>query len=335
MLVENGGSQITVPDFMIVGAPRCGTSALYTYLSRHPRIFMPIEKEPMFFSAWRRKPFIEIREPHRPLDWVVSSPEDYLALFRPAKKNQILGEASTWYLYDYQHAISNILSLYGDRHKEIKIIILLRNPADRAWSHYLNQVSMRRESMDFESAIQPEVVFSRLKKKYPLTYDYIGFGCYFSQVKAYLNQFDKVRVAVFEEFFRETGASLSSVYDFLGVRPPVHQVKLNKVNMSGRPKGPVSTSALNLIFRPNLIKTAIKPFFPHRFRAQIKYKLKNALVRREKLDPELRQRLLENYLEDCSKLEQLLNRDLSLWFEEKEKGGDSSILHHSRTPRHL
>jgi hypothetical protein len=95
MQIEYDGITARAPDFLIVGAPRCGTSALHVYLSSHPRIFMPVQKEPMFFSCWGREPFKDFISPHPVLKWVTSQPAAYTALFEPATPDQILGEAST------------------------------------------------------------------------------------------------------------------------------------------------------------------------------------------------------------------------------------------------
>ncbi len=149
MRIDYAGTSLSFPDFLIVGASRSGTSALYTYLSRHPRIYMPLEKEPMFFCRWNRPPLSDMRRPGGHLDWVVSDLEDYVALFQPAREDQLLGEGSTWYLYEHDRVIANLQKLYGERHRALKIIILLRDPVARSWSQYVYHVSERRRTRHF------------------------------------------------------------------------------------------------------------------------------------------------------------------------------------------
>jgi hypothetical protein len=278
---------------------------------------MPLEKEPMFFSCWHREPIMEIRDSQTPMGWETSDPDEYISLFRPARPDQLLGEASTWYLSDHENVIANMHAMYGDRLRDIKIIISLRNPADRAWSQYLQKKGERREELDFESAIRPEVVSSRMRAKLSPSYDYLGFSRYYSPVKAYLDRFDHVRVIIFEEFFRRLDENINSLFDFLGAPPPDRRVLSRRVNVSGQPRGKVSDVVLDLTFTPNLLKSAVKPFLPRRIRSPLKYKIKNMSLRRDPIDAELRRRLLEGSREDTSRLERLLGRDLSLWYAER------------------
>ncbi len=314
MRIEYKGISVSAPDFLIVGAPRCGTSTLFAYLNSHPDIFVPWEKEPMFFSSWQRPPFKDVRDHGKKLEWITSDPWDYFQLFRLSSQNQILGEASTWYLFDYAHVIPNLKSIYRDKHKDLKIMIFLRNPADRAWSHYLMYRSERREDLDFESALQPEVVASRKKQNFSLGYDYKGFGCYFAQVKAYLESFENVQIHIFEEFFSETDTSVATLYDFLGVSPPEHAADFPKTNVSGKPRGSVAGAILDIVYRPNILKTIVRPLLPKALRRPVKYMLKERLLQKYPFDPELRARLLDDYQKDVAQLERLLHRDLSLWF---------------------
>ncbi len=317
MLITYNGTPVSLPDFFIVGAPRCGTSTLYSYLSNHPSIFMPAEKEPMFFSSWKREPIVDILPPRMPMKWVIRDFEEYLALFHPALENQARGEASTWYLSDHKHVLANMTSLYGDRLSDVSIIIALRNPADRAWSQYLQKRSERRESMDFESAIQPDVIASRREENLAPSYDYLGLSEYSPGVGAYLDRFDRVFVLIFEEFFPRVEENILDVFNFIGVPHGDGRIDRRKDNVSGLPKGEIGKMALSLVYRPNPLRSAAKVFLPRRFRAQLKYRIKSASLKHVPLDRGLRQRILEGYREDVMELERLLGRDLSFWFNEK------------------
>ena len=319
MLVEYNGTPVSLPDFFIVGAPRCGTSTLYSYLLNHPSVFMPIEKEPMFFSCWKREPIMDARHPELPLSWAVREPEGYLALFHPAQDGQVMGEASTWYLAEHERVLSNMSLIYGDRLREVKIIITLRNPAVRAWSQYLQKRTERQESMDFESAIQPDVIASRREKNFAPSFDYVGFSEYSPGVGAYLERFDKVFVIIFEEFFQRVEENIQSVFGFLGVPPGDGRVARRKDNVSGEPRGKFGAAVLDLVYTQNTLKSLTKALLPRRIRAPLKYRIKGAVLMRKPLDPDLRRRILEKSRGDISELERLLGRDLSLWHDQDEQ----------------
>lgn len=315
MRIEYNGRAAQAPDFLIVGAPRCGTSALHAYLSTHPRIFVPAQKEPMFFSCWEREPYRDFISPHPVLAWTVSDPEVYTGMFEEASPKQVLGEASTWYLSDYRHVIPHILRLYGNQARRLKIIILLRNPADRAWSQYLMKLTEKREDGDFKSALAPEVVATRLEKRFSPTYDYIRTGLYYSQVKAYLERFPQVKIFIYEEFFRETEESMLEVYRFLGMEPPRGRGGYRPVNISGRSKGGAASVVLDLVYRPNPLKSVVKRVLPLKYRTRLKHRLKGLFLQRESLSPDLKREIIEGQIDDIRSLERLLGRELSHWTE--------------------
>jgi hypothetical protein len=321
MLIDHNGKSVSLPDFFIVGAPRCGTSTLYSYLLNHPSIFMPVEKEPMFFSCWNRETVMDALNPEQPLSWAVREPEDYLGLFLPAREDQTRGEASTWYLAEHERVLSNMASFYGSRLREVKIIITLRNPANRAWSQYLQKRSERQETLDFKAAIQPDVIASRKEKNFSPSFDYIGFSKYSPGVSAYLERFDKVLMIIFEEFFPCIEENILKVFDFLGVASGDRRMIRRQANVSGLPRGKLGEAALGLVYKPNALKSFTKAVLPRRIRTPLKYTIKGALLKHVPLDSHLRQELQEEFREDVAELERLLGRDLSLW-QENEKRPD-------------
>jgi len=140
MFLDKKGNRL--PDFFIVGAARSGTTALYSLLKKNPRVFMPQEKEPMFFICWNQPEFLKLIGENKgaKASFTINKLEDYKKTFEKARENQVIGEGSTWYLYAHETVILNIKKLYGKKSDLIKIIILLRDPAQRAWSHYLKKI---------------------------------------------------------------------------------------------------------------------------------------------------------------------------------------------------
>ena len=143
-----------LPDFYVVGAPKCGTTSLHRYLRQHPGVFVPDVKEPNFFCS----DFPSIQK--------YKSLEDYSMLFEPAQENQLVGEASPWYLYS-KTAIQNILDVQPDA----KFIVMLRNPVDAVISYYRY---MRYYLVEDRNAILDAVLLEDWggKAKIPA----IGFG---------------------------------------------------------------------------------------------------------------------------------------------------------------
>ena len=131
-------NKIKKPDFFIVGAPKCGTTALANYLGQHPDIFMAKQKESHHFAT-----------DLIPYDDYWRNRNHYLKIFQEAKENQIIGEASVFYLLS-QEAAKNIKKFSPNA----KIIIMLRNPVDLLYSHYFQAVYNGRETItDFEKAL--------------------------------------------------------------------------------------------------------------------------------------------------------------------------------------
>lgn len=174
-----------IPNFIIGGAPRSGTTRLYLYLSQHPEIFLPKNKEPHYFTKYYFK-----KE-----DW-------YLSLFKKASRNiKSIGEASTQYIYKP----SAPKRIY-DFNKEMKIIFIIRNPIDRAYSNYKREVQMFGEKKKFKEIFQDSDRF-------------INPGMYYTNIIRYLNYFnsEQIKILVFEEFIKNEKKHLDEIVDFLNI----------------------------------------------------------------------------------------------------------------------
>jgi len=124
-----------LPDAFIVGAAKSGTTSLYQMLASHSGLFFPKgEKEPFFFCFANKKP--EGLESSI-IDRVTWEEEKYFELYANAPKDAVAIDASTAYLYRYEETIAHMKQYYGKDLASVKIIMLLRNPVERAWSHYL------------------------------------------------------------------------------------------------------------------------------------------------------------------------------------------------------
>jgi hypothetical protein len=192
------------PDFFIVGAAKAGTTSLFDSLSEHPRVFTPKVKEPHHFSTIapppeRRAFFPSIRDEG-----------EYLALFASARPEQMVGEASTSYLWDPEAAARIHAVAPG-----AQIVVMLRDPVERAWSHYLNDAREGFETRSFSDAIEEDV--SEPDGHWGDASLYVQLGFYTHQVRRYLETFPDTLVLFFEEFVRDVPGHLDRTCDFLGV----------------------------------------------------------------------------------------------------------------------
>jgi hypothetical protein len=293
---ENDMSQPR-PNFLIAGAAKSGTTSLHEYLGQHPQIFMSANKEPHYFVR----------------GYGIEKWDDYLSLFKNAGSKKAVGESSTGYLF-CEESPEWIKSTLG----QIKIILLLRNPAKRAFSLY---GWMAREGYEdagtFEEALNRESLRAQVpafREQCPQFYpDYLYFttGLYFEQVSRYVETFgrDWVKIYLFEDFIRQPVAICRNACEFL------------EVNSGFTPKLEVHNEGrfpASIAFQYWLRTKARRRlgFIP----AKIRRKLIQALMgqnisRGGKLQPDqkLLDTLMARYLENIGKLEKYLDRDLSVW----------------------
>lgn len=315
MIVNYCGKQLNLPDFLVIGAARSGTTALYSVLNRHPRIFMPGEKEPHFFCDYglpRKKTIADGRIVD---NWQNYNLDQYSALFSSASKGQLLGEASVPYLYEYQTSIDNIKKIYQSDAKRLKIIAILRNPADRAWSHHLLRTTNHSEVLPFAEAIRPEVVAERQKANFVSAVDYLGFGLYGEQIDAWRENFPSMKVWIYEEFYTDPNRYMLELAGFLGVKPDNSMFTLKRTNSSGIARNRAAQFFVDRLQKPEGWKRPLKRFLPQKFRQKLKRDFTQRLIKQQVLSSEKRRQLLEYYRSDIKKLENILDRDLDLWLK--------------------
>ncbi|WP_404355952.1 sulfotransferase family protein [Methylotuvimicrobium sp. KM1] len=188
-------------DFLIIGAQKSGTTSLFKYLTAHPSIFMPPEKEVMFFN--NDNLFSKGK------DWYINR------YFQNADPSHVNGEASTHYMM-YSFVPERIYSFFPN----VKLIALLRNPIDRAYSHYLMAVRRGVESRTFEECVNIEITKGFISdEEIDHNTDYIFFGEYGRILSNYLNWFEnyQIKIAFMEEMQNDSTSFIKDIYSFLGV----------------------------------------------------------------------------------------------------------------------
>jgi hypothetical protein len=294
MKVVSDNQTLVLPDFLILGAMRSGTTSLYHYLKQHPEIFMPSLKEPHFFSYFG-KPVSPLPSYIRSAPWNL---EDYLTLFESAMNGQLIGEASVSYLYYYRETIENIKRVYRDNYSQLKCIAILRNPVERAWSLYVLRRQGGWEADFFKFAQQLEMPSHQSDY-----YNFIRSGMYSEQVKAYRKNFPYIRFFMFEEFKANTDRVVKECLDFLGVDNIVLPGNINKVyNFAGIPKNRLFSPIYDILFRENAFKSLIKPLIPSGIRLKIKTDLGKKIIKKEKIPTDVKKYLRNKFDQDLNLL---------------------------------
>lgn len=204
--------------FFIVGAAKCGTTSLFHYLSNNPYIYFPSVKEPHFYSNVTSKENKDFNNPVANKKYhtkIITSSEGYNNLYLGARQDQILGDASPSYLYDATSA-KKIANDYPDA----RIIILIRDPIQRAFSHYLMDLTTENQLNDnFLVALKKDYESSTLSPVWGQKHLYVELGLYYDQIVRYMNAFDKeqIMVIVFEDFVQQTENYINEVFRFLHV----------------------------------------------------------------------------------------------------------------------
>ena len=279
-------------NLFIVGTPKAGTTSLYHYLKEFPEILMSTRKEPDFFSDRELQEQDLYYGSSR-----INTLTKYNSLFSDWIDESIVGEASVSYLF-YPNVPERI-KLYNDNSK---IIIMLRNPIERAFSHYLMDYRLGLTSNSFEEEFD---------KKTTLNFQqYFLLGNYFHQVKRYLDVFGKENVHIiwYSDFKDKTENELNKVISFLSLNTDF-RVNFKKIHNSFiMPKNNFIRKIYSIVW----LRKTFSFLFPANFLIYIKKALFNE-DNKPKLSEKTRELLCEYYLSDIESLEELLSVNLSQW----------------------
>jgi hypothetical protein len=282
----------TWPNFFIVGALKAGTTSLYFYLKRVPGIYMSPVKEPHFFAVetWpansRPKP--------------IRDEKKYLRLFAKARDEKIIGEASVSYLTDpgVPQRIQKVVP-------GAKILISLRDPVEKAFSHYLMLVRNGRLKITFEEALQKAL---RGEGQIGRPHLNLQLGFYCESVNRYLNTFgsNQVKVLIFEEFIKDPKATVSDILAFLGLNDAQYEFETEAHNPFATARGAIARRILGSIY----IKNTAAKVFPPSFRKYFKEKFLIKASAKPEMSQESRDLLVAYYHDDVKACQHLLGRQL-------------------------
>ena len=292
------------PNFIIVGVARCGTTSLFHYLKQHPDIGMSKIKEPKYFSS------IDLNLPQTGVgdgtvfSKLVTSEMNYDELFDGLESFKTIGEGSSDCFYYHKMVIPRIKEKLGD----VKIIVCLRNPIERAFSAYNNLVRDSREYLSFSDGLAEEQ--NRIVNNWDWMWHYKNGGLYAEALEHYQKEFTNVKVVFFEDLESKPHEVLNELFVFLGVKSKISIDVDTRYSHSGKPKSKILsllTSRKNpIIF---MMREIALKFIPRKYleKAASKMFVKDTILSDDK------KQLQSFFKKDILKLETLLNRDLKSW----------------------
>jgi hypothetical protein len=307
-----------MPNFFVIGAQKAGTTNLYHLLRQHPEVFMPEMKEPGYFH------FVGsaggVRWPNGTVtkqgvhDW-----DEYLQLYRNATGRKAVGDASTIYLGDPASAVR-----IKEASPDAKIVVMLRNPVDRAYSAYNYMRRNGKEPVErFEDAIALES--ERTAGGYAHVFRYVGRGFYAKQLRPWYELFPREQIGVwlFEDMLADPECLCSEIFEFLGVdnRFQIDSRAAEggvQKNASGIPTGQLNAKLRSWVWGETALSSALKNVLPFSVRVRLRKGARRLLGSRgltkpDTLSPVCRERLHALYREDIQDLETMLGRRMAAW----------------------
>ena len=291
------------PNFFIVGGPKCGTTALYTYLKNHPEIFMSRIKEPQFFAA---DIFCDQR--------TVQTLADYLSCFAAARNEKRIGEASTAYLGS-RNAAQEIKAF----NPNAQIIIALRNPVEVMYAEHSERVfcnveHIRNFNAALDSGEQRTWRTGPFKNQKVIRLRYRDAARFSQQVGRYFDVFgrENVHVIIYDDFKLNPSNVYRQLLDFLQVSSG-SEIDHAVINANRRVR---SMAVQDFLRHPPRHVRRFSQFIPRGLRSALVgclHKLNVVYEPRPPMEQELRRRLQKEYEPEVEELSRLLDRDLSAW----------------------
>ncbi len=291
-------------NFICVGAQKSGTTTLHEVLQQHPDVFLPEIKETKFFLS------DELYE--RGISFYY---ENY---FSDCGDLQIQGEIDP----DLLNSEVVPQRLYENFGGELKIIVLLRDPVDRAFSHYQMSLSRGLERLSFFDALDAEKIRLKDDKSESFlfgnraNFSYVSRGLYYRQISQYYRFFkkDNIKVFFFEDLVADKNSFYSQIFQFIGVDYNANNICLNvKSNVATRSKAPIVS---RMFYSENVVRTMVGKVLPKKVKQSLSKVIKELLKTKavNKLSQKEKAYVYARFFkEDIECLEEMLGRDLGFW----------------------
>ena len=280
---------MALPTFLIIGAPKAGSTSLYHYVGQHPDVFTSAVKEPGFFWTYKTEGKVETLQ-------------EYQKLFKGSETFKAVGEGSPTYLFD-----ENAPRLIKELIPGAKLVAILRDPYERAFSDF---VFLRLRGQEPEEAFL-RAVHADNGRPAELRFNYIGQGLYHRNLARYLSIFDRdqMKVVLLDDLQTRPDDVVSEVFSFLEVDPSVQVDTTVTLTQSGVPR---LRMIHWLLSDRNPVKRWLTPLVPERAQRSMR-RVRSANLEKQTMSPDDRRELASHFEADLDQLEKLLDRDLSSW----------------------
>ena len=305
------------PDFLIVGAPKAGTTALHSALRLHPEVFTTTPKEPKYWLCGDAPPphWVGPGDAHSQQEWVWRR-HDYDALFAPAGEHQVRGESTPFYLWS-RPAHRRI----AEHLPAVRLVAVVRDPIDRAYSNWMHLWSDGLERVsDFEEAfaLQQE----RVDAGWAPFWRYRDLGLYGEQLRHLYDYVPREQVLVvrYRDIVDDPVGTVDKVCAFLGIEPG-HVDHIPRDNSRSFAPPGLRSTVVGTAIRAGAFAGQFAP--PQVWRAAsvpLTAALQAGDSHRPHLSSEARQRLVPHFAEDIALLSELTGEDFSLWLSEESRG---------------
>jgi hypothetical protein len=311
-----------LPNFLVLGTAKAGTSSLYAYLKQHPDVFLSPTTELNFFA--HEGGDLNFRGP-RDIEFMlddslIATYEDYVKQFAGINRETAIGEVSTHNLYSVRAPA--LIKRYVPN---AKMIAILRNPVDRAFSAFAHMVrDQREETSDFRAALAREP--TRILDNWEPLWHYKSMGLYGAQLSRYLETFDpkQIRVYIYDDYVARPLEVVQDIFAFIGVDTKFAPDMSEKFNVSTMTR---SQQLQDMMMGKSFVRSTVRSLVPASARSRIRNYILEHNVKRLRLDSRIRCELTDAFQEDIRLLERLLKRDLSHWLRSNSKRtrGDSRV----------
>lgn len=304
-------------NLFIVGAAKAGTTSLRSYLNQHPDIFFTPLKEPNFFArdidpakftaAYKKRNAFadEAYFKTQPLPELhisfIQSPLQYIELFRDSDQEKYIGESSTAYLYS--SVAANKIHEYNP---DAKIIVLLRNPISRAFSHYTMALQGGYTDLNFREAIEKDI--KKHEKGFGISDLFIDLGLYSQQLKRFYSSFPlhQIKIVLYDDFKLDSNQTLNELFAWLEIGPILVNTH-KQMNVSLQPKSKKWNKLLSDIGIKKIASNVLSNSFKQKIKSTYYSTKLGNLSEADKIF------LLSIYKDDIKETAEIINKDLSNW----------------------
>jgi len=306
-MAREGKEPVRLPNFLVIGAPKCGTTSLHHYLSQHPEVYVPKRKELHYFSYEYMQRFAAGPGDAHILIPLCTTRQAYEKHYEQVGTQRAVGDVSPSYLY-YAEVSERIKAELG----QPKIVVVLRDPIAKAFSQYMHLVRDNRETLTFYDALMAEA--QRIREGWAALWRYAESSLYADKLRRYLDIFgaDHVKLLLFEELTQAPHQVIRDLFSFLDIDPHFRPNTSKVHNRSGQPR---SKMLADFLVKPNAVMTIAKKMVPERVRTPIRLALMTLNTgAKGQIDDKSRAYLREFFATDVREVEKLFGKKLD-WLQ--------------------